>query len=121
MSSPRVTKPAYKACNDNPFGPATIEHRTADSGLSELGTYFMNFATTGESDPWTLQYEETIFVIDGKASIVVLEDGHEETFTAAGGELVVLPKGTTVRYGGTADTRLLLSIAPVNWRDRTSY
>jgi ethanolamine utilization protein EutQ (cupin superfamily) len=114
-----ATKPSYSAANDTQFGPARIEHRTADSGLQELGTYFMVFDSDEHSDPWTVQYEETVFVIEGEARFIVIADGEVQQLVAAPNELLVLPKGTTVRYGATAGTRLLLSISPVNWRTST--
>lgn len=98
------------------FGPATIEHRTAQAGFSELGTYLLHFQRAGQADPWTVQYEESAFVIDGEATFVVGEGDEITEIVAAAGEIVALPKGTTVRYGGSAGTRVLLSIAPVNWR-----
>jgi len=112
-----VSKPVYDPRNEKRFDPARIEHRTAESGLAELGTYIMTFDAGGQSDPWTLQYEETIFVVEGRVELTVLE---ETTRTIAGetGELLVLPKGSTVQYGATPGTRLLLSISPVDWRAR---
>jgi uncharacterized cupin superfamily protein len=109
-------KPAYRAAEDRDFGPAKIEHRSAGCGLSELGTYFMVFGADTHSDPWTLQYEETIFVIEGQARLRVGQGESESSVTGEPGELIVLPKGVTVRYGATPGTRLLLSISPVNWR-----
>lgn len=115
MSTP-VSTPTYSAAHDNEFGPARIEHRTADTGLSQLGTYFMVFESAHHSDPWTLHYEETAFVIEGEARFVIIDGDQDHHVVAEVGELVVLPKGTTVRYGATVGTRLLLSISPVNWR-----
>lgn len=110
-------KPAFDPGNVNDFGPATIEHRTAASGLAELGSYFMTFHEAGFSDPWTVQYEETIYVIEGQARLVIMDGENEDTLIGDPDELLVLPKGTTVQYGALPGTRLLLSIAPVNWRD----
>jgi ethanolamine utilization protein EutQ (cupin superfamily) len=118
VSPAPASVPTYDAANDKEFGPATIEHRTADAGLRELGTYFMVFNADHHSEPWTLQYEETIFVIEGQAVLYVEEDGQEKELRADPGELIVLPKGSTVRYGGAVGTRLLLSISPVDWRAR---
>jgi ethanolamine utilization protein EutQ (cupin superfamily) len=110
-------KPAFSRSNVNDFGPAQIEHRTAGSGLAQLGTYFMTFHETGLSDPWTVQYEETLYVIEGQARLVIVEGEDEQTLIGEPNELLILPKGTTVQYGALPGTRLLLSIAPVNWRD----
>nr|WP_281385826.1 aspartate/glutamate racemase family protein [Nocardioides luti] len=101
-----------------PFGPAVIEHRTAQAGFSELGTYLMTFPDGGHSDPWTVQYEESIYVAAGEASLLVGAEAEESEILAKSGDLVALPKGTTVRYGGKPGTELVLSIAPVNWRDQ---
>jgi ethanolamine utilization protein EutQ (cupin superfamily) len=109
--------PSYLREQGRAFGPALIEHRTADSGLSDLGTYFMVFPTDGVSDPWTLQYEETIYVIEGRVRLAVVEVHGERTVTGEVGDLIVIPKGSTVRYGASVGTRLVLSISPVNWRD----
>lgn len=98
-----------------PFGPARITHWTSEVGLELLGTYWMEFESTGESDPWTLKYEESIHVVEGDAWIVELDGDEERTARASTGQLIVITKGTTVRYGGNVGTRLLLSIAPVNW------
>lgn len=117
MPRATVTAPSYLQEQDRAFGPAMIEHRTAESGLSELGTYFMVFPTDGVSDPWTLQYEETVYVIEGRARLVVVQDDDERTVVGEEGDLIVIPKGSTVRYGASAGTRLLLSISPVNWRE----
>ncbi len=117
MPTAAVTVPSYREEQDRAFGPALIEHRTADSGLSELGTYFMVFPTAGVSDSWTLQYEETIYVIEGCARLLVEEDDGERTVVGEVGDLIVIPKGATVSYGASAGTRLLLSISPVSWRD----
>lgn len=110
-------KPAFDPKNVKDFGPAQIEHRTAASELTQLGTYLMTFEGTGLSDPWTVQYEETIYVIEGQARLVVINGENEESLVGDPDELLVLPKGTTVQYGAVPGTRLLLSIAPVNWRD----
>lgn len=118
MTRARASKPAFAQANVKLFGPAKIEHRTAESGLDELGTYFMTFDESGHSGPWTLQYEETVYVLEGRAEFVVVEDGGDVPLTGEQGELIVLPRGTTVRYGAAPGTRLLLSITPVDWRAR---
>ncbi|NJC69886.1 hypothetical protein HC031_09160 [Planosporangium thailandense] len=117
-------KPPCDAANAAPFGPAVIEKRTANTPLANLGTSFMEFTETGASDPWTLRYEETIYVVAGRLELDIIEDGVTgvtgATVVGDVGELLVLPEGTTVRYRADKGTRLVLSITPVNWRDRTN-
>ena len=113
-------KPAFAEEHENRFGPAKIEHRTAGSGFAQLGTYFMTFDQTGHSDPWTLQYEESIYVLEGRVELLLVDEYGQHALLGDPGELLVLPKGTTVRYGASIGTRLLLSISPVNWREIVS-
>jgi ethanolamine utilization protein EutQ (cupin superfamily) len=119
MVKPSVSVPQYRALHDKPFGPAMIEHRTADCGLDELGTYVMVFNSDEPSEPWTLQYEETLYVAAGEARIHVIDGDDLRVVTASAGELIVIPRGTTVRYAASVGTRLVLSITPVDWRSRT--
>ncbi len=116
MNAP-VSMPGHKPESVRPFGPATIEHVTADCGLQQLGTYIMEFHSDDLSDPWTVQYEETIYVIEGQARLMVHEDGQVKEVVGNPGSLIVLPKGATVQYGALVGSRFLLSITPVNWRD----
>lgn len=112
-----VFLPDLAAAPGEPFGPARIVHWSSEAGLDQLGTYAMVFESTGEADPWTLAYEESLLVLEGSAWIVELApDGTElRTIRAGVGQLIVITTGTTVRYGGERGTRLLLSIAPVHW------
>jgi ethanolamine utilization protein EutQ (cupin superfamily) len=112
-----VRKPRLTDAPVEPFGPARISHWSDAAEFELLGTYAMDFDTTGEAAPWTLAYEESVYVVRGGAWVVELDaDGCEvRTERATAGELIAIRKGTTVRYGGETNTRLLLSIAPVNW------
>jgi ethanolamine utilization protein EutQ (cupin superfamily) len=120
MTETGVYKPQLEGAPVEPFGPARISHWSEAAGFGLLGTYAMDFDSTGEADPWTLAYEESVYVVRGRAWVVELDsDGAEvRTVRAAAGELIGIREGATVRYGGEADTRLLLSIAPVNWSVR---
>ncbi|MGO4249866.1 hypothetical protein VUN82_13255 [Micrococcaceae bacterium Sec5.1] len=120
MTNALTHKPTFDPSNVNDFGPAKIEHRTAGSKLRQLGTYIMTFQEEGFSDPWTVQYEETIYVIDGQARLIIINGDHKEDLIGDADELLVLPKGTTVQYSATPGTRLLLSISPVHWRDEVA-
>lgn len=101
-----------------PFGPATIEHRTVDCGLAMLGTYVMAFHEDGVTDPWTLRYEETAYVVSGEAIVTSRAGAGDQVVRGAPGDVLVLHEGATVTYGGTTGTVLVLSITPVNWRER---
>jgi ethanolamine utilization protein EutQ (cupin superfamily) len=108
----------YDGTRQTPFGSALIEHRTAQAGFEELGVYYLTFPSGGHLEPWRLHYEETAYVVEGEASITVLgEDGSKEVRGLVG-DLIAIPRGARVRYGGTPGTRLLLSMSPITWRDR---
>jgi ethanolamine utilization protein EutQ (cupin superfamily) len=120
MNDPNVAgvrKPLLADAATEPFGPARISHWSGAGDFGLLGTYAMDFDTTGEAAPWTLAYEESVYVVRGEAWVVELDAEGTEVRTehATAGELITICKGTTVRYGGATDTRLLLSIAPVKW------
>jgi ethanolamine utilization protein EutQ (cupin superfamily) len=112
-----VCKPKLADAPADPFGPARISHWSGAADFELLGTYAMDFDTTGEAAPWTLAYEESIYVVRGTAWVTEVDADDRELRTehATAGELITIGKGTTVRYGGEAGARLLLSIAPVNW------
>jgi ethanolamine utilization protein EutQ (cupin superfamily) len=124
MSGPKsrqaVVKPDVALEPSEPFGPAHITHWTSSSHLDLLGTYAMSFDRTGESDPWTLGYEESIYVVHGHAWLVEINDVGEQRVSAEPGDLLVLHAGATVRYGGSEGTLLILSIAPVHWEEAPS-
>lgn len=102
------------------FGPATSDRRTADSGLKQLGAGFLTFDEDGVSEAWTLPYEEVLYVAAGLATLMV---GPEDAaplleVVAHEGDVVVVPEGSTVRYGGTKGTRLFWSLVPQDWKSR---
>jgi ethanolamine utilization protein EutQ (cupin superfamily) len=101
------------------FEPARVEHVTAAaSGLEHLGAVFMTFDGDGDTEPWTLQYEEVIYVVSGQVKVTVVGDGVAETVrTGATGDVLTLHQGATVRYAGTPGTRLFVALVPIKWRE----
>lgn len=118
---PRVRVLAFDPEQDKSFGPSQIELRTAQAGFGTLGVSFQDFPDGGYTDPWTTHYEEAVFVAAGVASILVVHDGGEDEVRATAGEIVAIPHGATVKYGGEPGTRLLLAFAPVNWREHDRH
>lgn len=92
-------------------GPLAIDRRSKPSGLRELSAGFVEFTETGATEPWTLPYEEVLYVVQGE---LTLTHG-EEQVVAQAGDLVTLEKGATVVYAGTAGTRLVFSLVPADW------
>ena len=114
-----VRMPEIGTSPSEPFGPTEITHWSAAGEFSERGTYLMAFTERGESQPWTLSYEESVFALQGDTWLVELSEGGERTIPLPPHRLALIPRGTTVRYGGELGARLLLSIAPVHWQDST--
>jgi ethanolamine utilization protein EutQ (cupin superfamily) len=116
MGDSPVRKMALDPANLTQFEPTRVDHITAGSGLHDLGCVFMTFDRDGRTEPWTLRYEEVIFVVSGELTLTVIEDGAESIVTGHESDVLTLHKGATVRYGGTKGTRLFVSLYPVNWR-----
>ncbi|WP_172653033.1 hypothetical protein [Rhodococcus opacus] len=116
MTSVTVRNIAYDGTNTTYFEPVEVDHRTTGSGLNELGGVFMTFDRDGRTEPWTLRYEEVIYVVSGQLTLTVAAEGEESVVSGVEGDVITLHKGSTVRYGGTQGTRLFVSLVPVNWR-----
>lgn len=104
------------------FEPARVEHVTAAaSGLERLGAVFMTFENDGDTDPWTLRYEEVIYVVRGQLRVTVIGDLVAETVLVGNsGDVLTLHQGATVRYAGTPGTRLFVALVPIKWRELPS-
>jgi len=94
-------------------GPLAIDRRSAASALTELSAGFVEFSETGATDPWTLPYEEALYVIEGRMTLTY----DDEQVVCEPGDLITLERGTTVVYSGTVGTRVLFSLVPANWRE----
>lgn len=103
----------YTATN----GPVTIDRRSEPSGLTELSAGFVTFTETGATDPWTLPYEESFYVIEGEMTVIL--DG--ERITARAGEVLTLERGVSVVYEGTEGTRAFFSLVPADWRKQQEW
>lgn len=99
------------------FPPALIDHRAVSSGPISLGADFMTFESEGQTDWWTVQYEEMIYVVAGTFWVLVKHDDFEERLQTVEGDVVSIPKGSTVRYGGSRGARVFIAITPANWRE----
>ncbi len=62
---------------------------------------------------WTLTYDEIDYVIDGTLEIIV--DGN--TITANKGEVIYIPKNSTIRFSSPNKARFLYVTYPANWSE----
>ena len=92
-------------------GPMTIEMRSVPSGLTALAAGIVRFDEGGSTDPWSLPYEEVFHVSSGELRIHIGDD-----MVAAGpGEVLTIPRGTTVVYEGTSGTEAFYALTPADW------
>ena len=62
--------------------------------------------------PWTLQYDEIDYVIEGELSICC----ENTTVTAKAGELILIPKGSNIQFSVPKKARFLYVTYPADWQ-----
>ena len=62
--------------------------------------------------PWTLQYDEVDYVIEGHLTVWY----GEKAVTAGPGELILIPKGSAIRFSAEEKTRFLYVTYPADWQ-----
>ncbi len=62
---------------------------------------------------WTLQYDEIDYVIDGTLSIHC----NGTTTTARAGEVILIPKGSSIQFSVNGFSRFLYVTYPANWSE----
>lgn len=63
--------------------------------------------------PWTLTYDEMDYVIEGRPDILV--DG--QTVSAGPGEVLYIPKDTSIQFSVRDKARFLYFVYPANWQN----
>jgi ethanolamine utilization protein EutQ len=76
-----------------------------------LGAGIMELDHT--SMDWTLTYDEIDYVIEGTLEIVI--DGRK--VKAEAGEIVYIPKGTSIAFSTPDKARFLYVVYPANWAE----
>lgn len=80
-----------------------------DRDGSPMGAGFMSFENG--SFPWTLNYDEIDFVLDGELEIRV----GDESFIGHPGDLIFIPRGTSILFCTRSFARFLYVTFPANW------
>ena len=62
--------------------------------------------------PWTLNYDDVDFVIEGQLSVLIGGD----TVTAGPGELIYIPKGSAIQFSAPRFARFLYVTYPADWQ-----
>ena len=63
---------------------------------------------------WTLNYDEMDYVIEGELSILI---GGEE-ITAGPGEVIYIPKGSSIQFSVSGRARFLYFVYPADWQNQ---
>ncbi len=77
-----------------------------------LGAGLMEMEDTTFS--WTLSYDEMDYVIEGELSILINGD----KITAGPGEVIYIPKGSSIQFSVTGRARFLYFVYPANWQSQ---
>ena len=107
----------------------TEEHRM-DTGRAGDRVYTRDLFTLDESPrlgagimemtdttfPWTLNYDEMDYVIEGRLDI---QTGRG-TVSAGPGEIIYIPRGSAVRFSVTGHARFLYFVYPADWQGRNA-
>ena len=105
----------------------TEEHRM-DTGHTGDRVYTRDLFTLDESPrlgagimemtdttfPWTLNYDEMDYVIEGRLDIQT----DRGTISAGPGEILYIPKGSSIRFSVTGHARFLYFVYPADWQSQ---
>lgn len=107
----------------------TEEHRM-DTGHTGDRVYTRDLFTLDESPrlgagimemtdttfPWTLNYDEMDYVIEGRLDIQT----DRGTVSAGPGEIIYIPKGSAIRFSVTGHARFLYFVYPADWQNQNT-
>ncbi len=63
---------------------------------------------------WTLNYDEIDYVIEGTLEVII--DGKK--VVANRGEIILIPKGSTIKFSVPKYAKFLYTVFPANWADQ---
>ena len=71
---------------------------------------------TDTTFPWTLNYDEMDYVIEGRLDIQT----DRGTVSAGPGEIIYIPRGSAIRFSVTGHARFLYFVYPADWQSRNA-
>ena len=77
-----------------------------------LGVGVMEMTDT--TFPWTLRYDEMDYVLSGRLDIRI----GGETVSAGPGELIYIPKDSSIQFSVTGHARFLYFVYPADWQSQ---
>ena len=105
----------------------TVKPEKFDTGNPNDKVYLTDVFTIDESDKlscgimemeestfdWTLNYDEVDYIIDGTLEILI--DGRKVVGNK--GDIILIPKGSKIKFSAPKFARFLYAIYPANWQD----
>ena len=64
--------------------------------------------------PWTLNYDEMDYVVEGRLDIII----NGQTVSAGPGEVIYIPKGSSIQFSVADKARFLYFVYPANWQEQ---
>mgnify|MGYP000260085724 CR=1 FL=1 len=77
-----------------------------------LGAGIMEMTDT--TFPWTLRYDEMDYVISGRLDVLI----GGERVSAGPGEVIYIPKDSSIQFSVTGHARFLYFVYPANWQEQ---
>lgn len=77
-----------------------------------LGVGVMEMTDT--TFPWTLNYDEMDYVVEGRLDVLVGGD----KVSAGPGEVLYIPKGSSIEFSVTGHARFLYFVYPADWQSQ---
>lgn len=111
-----VRVPQVKTSENDRLDTGNRDHKVYTHDLfsleesPRLGCGIMEMEQT--TFPWHLQYDEIDYVISGQLSIRY----GEKTVTADAGELILIPKGSSIEFSVPDKARFLYVTYPADWQ-----
>lgn len=68
----------------------------------------------GTKFPWTLNYDEVDYIIEGTLEIII--DGRKVVGHA--GDTIFIPKGSSIEFSAPSFARFIYVVYPANWADQ---
>ncbi|WP_086313481.1 ethanolamine utilization protein EutQ [Enterococcus sp. 7F3_DIV0205] len=102
------------------------EEDRLDTGNPEHKVYCKDLVTLGESPrlgcglmvmedttfDWLLEYDEVDYIIEGRLDVLI--DGR--TITAGPGEIILIPKGSQIKFSVSGTARFVYVTYPADWQ-----
>lgn len=83
-----------------------------DKDCSTIGAGLMEMDNC--SFPWTLNYDEIDYVIEGTLEIVY----RDKTITGKAGDIIYIPKGSPIQFKTPDKVRFFYVVYPANWAEQ---